>query len=319
MAESKQKIVLNDILHFDKLRDKYPDKQIKLRFNISWPEKDKNGKSVFFDYRRLYTSNDDKEKKFFRDSILSVYSAKKTRLFEKDIVFQFIKIEDGFEYDTWILIDAVNITRIPTEKLGYNDITGEKFEVAEAERLAEYEPFFNRLTVNWKNPSRWPLYVKESIVNNIEVKELLADDYLKIEQFCGYENVSKSYNDLKNVINKPSWKDALESVYGVYVLTDTSNGKLYVGSATGEQGIYGRWITYLNSGFDKNEIQNGEYPNKQLKQLVKENGIQHIQKYFQYSILEIFPKNKIGADKALEREAHWKRVFKTKEWGYNDN
>ena len=321
MAENKQKLVLNDILNFDGLREKYPKKRIKLRFNISWTEKDKNGQKVFRDYLKLYKSDDDKDKEFFRDSILSVFSAKRTRLFEKDIVFQFIKIEDGAENDTWLLVDAVNITHIPTEKKGYDDVTGANFEVAEAERLSEYEPFFNRLTVNWKNISQTPYYVEKSIVNNVEVKEILADDYLKLdEKFCGYENVSISYNDLKYVINKSSWKDALESVYGVYVLTDTSNGKLYIGSATGEQGIYGRWSTYLNSGFDKNEVENGEYPNKRLQQLVKTKGIQHIQKYFQYSILEIFPKNKMGADKALEREIYWKNVFRTKEkWGYNDN
>ena len=99
-------------------------------------------------------------------------------------------------------------------------------------------------------------------------------------------------------------------------MTDTKTGKLYIGSATGADGIYGRWQTYLKRGYDDSDK---DYPNKKLKELVKKEGIKYIQDNFQYSILEIFPKTDIGCNKALERESYWKNVFKTRMFGYNDN
>jgi hypothetical protein len=51
---------------------------------------------------------------------------------------------------------------------------------------------------------------------------------------------------------------ALASVAGVYLISDTLTGKLYVGSATGEGGIWGRWCQYVD----------GHGHNIQLKRLV---------------------------------------------------
>ena len=40
-----------------------------------------------------------------------------------------------------------------------------------------------------------------------------------------------------------SRKGPLSNVAGVYVIADQATGKLYVGSATGDEGIWGRWRT----------------------------------------------------------------------------
>ncbi len=71
----------------------------------------------------------------------------------------------------------------------------------------------------------------------------------------------------------------------------------------------------LQAGYDSTE----SYPNKQLKKLVKEKGIEYIQRNFSYSLLEIFPKTETGRAKAPERESYWKDVLKTREFGYNVN
>jgi hypothetical protein len=44
-------------------------------------------------------------------------------------------------------------------------------------------------------------------------------------------------------IQRPDWKTALEHAKGVYLITDTSNGKRYVGSAYGVTGIWSRWAS----------------------------------------------------------------------------
>lgn len=314
MVENNVSIKLKDILGFSALKEKYSSKKyrIKLRFNTSWWDTNDKGEKLFRDLLNLYTSTNDDDKKFFNDSILS----SKSRLAEGDIVFQFIEIEPH----KWLFIDAVEITKKSREEKGYNTFTNSEFDVAEAKKLIIYAPFFNRLVVNWKNLPQRFFYVDSKIIDSVEVETVLSNNYLETdEEFLGYENISRTYNRLKQVIDKPSWKMALSNIYGVYVLTDVSTGKLYVGSATGDEGVYGRWKTYLISGYDANENENGEYPNKKLKELVRSEGIAYIQNNFKYSLLEIFPKNKIGRDKALQRESYWKKVFESRQWGYNDN
>ena len=86
---------------------------------------------------------------------------------------------------------------------------------------------------------------------------------LNDKAFPGYQNVKISYDELKNKLNSSEeWVTALKCRKGVYLITDKKTGKLYVGSAYGKDGIYGRWKTYIKSGYDKNEKERGKYPNK---------------------------------------------------------
>lgn len=289
-------ILLKDVLNFDKLEKDYPDRRIKLRFNTNW----KHGEKII-NYNEMYRAGRDE---FFNNSILSVWSNTKRRISDEDIIFQFIEVA----CHKWLLIDAVKV------------ISTNKGDYAEAETLNEYEVYFGRLFVKFTNLPQQFFYVSKSIIDNIAIWEISKEHYLKTEEeFTGYENVCKSYNKLKQIIDNQNWKEALSNVYGVYLLTDTNTGKKYVGSAYGENGIYGRWKTYLEKGYDKNEIENGEYPNKQLEKLVKKEGRKYIENYFQYVILEIFPKTETGKEKSLQREAYWKKVLRSREFGYNDN
>lgn len=108
-------------------------------------------------------------------------------------------------------------------------------------------------------------------------------------------------------------------IFDGHLITDKKTGKLYVGSATGQDGIYGRWTAYLADGYDKNEKEDSKYPNIKLQQLVNAEGIEYVQKNFQYTVLEIFKKDEIGKSKALKREIYWKKVFQSRKFGYNQN
>ena len=307
-------ILLKDILCFNELKKNFPKKRIKLRFNTSWKEKDFNGKLVERNYLQMYCQEEKYE--FFKNSILSLGSNKKSRMNKKDLVFQFIEIEPH----KWLLVDAVNVIKADGTLQKYDTFRNSYFAIAETEQLIQYKPYFNRLTVNWKNLPQQFYYVKKEIIDSIEINEILPNEYLSMESdFIGYENVSKSYAELSNLMVKSSWKNALSDVFGVYVLTDSNTGKLYIGSATGENGLYGRWKTYLEKGYDKSEEQDSKYPNKQLRELVKKKGVEYIKNYFTYTILEIFPKNEIGKNKALQREGYWKEALKTRTHGYNCN
>jgi hypothetical protein len=64
--------------------------------------------------------------------------------------------------------------------------------------------------------------------------ELLPQVYSG-ESFPGFERINHDFGTLEAVFGaeRPDWKAALQSMKGVYVISDRSNGKQYIGSAYG--------------------------------------------------------------------------------------
>lgn len=86
-----------------------------------------------------------------------------------------------------------------------------------------------------------------------------------------------------------------------------ATGQLYVGKADGAGGIWRRWCTYARTGHGHNVA------------LRKEFGIEALprrQNDLRFSILEIADLNASDID---SREAHWKRILHTRDFGYNRN
>ena len=155
-----------------------------------------------------------------------------------------------------------------------------------------------RLVIDWgKSAVAW--------VQNRDKKILEIKGKNSIGDFVSYDNVQLSFYDLKKLMSQSSsnfsWVSALSSVNGIYLIRDKTTGKQYVGSAYGEDGIFGRWSTYS---------QNGHGDNKKLKALVPTN--------FEFSILEIVPLAS-SADEVIKRENRWKEKLGTREFGLNDN
>jgi hypothetical protein len=129
-----------------------------------------------------------------------------------------------------------------------------------------------------------------------------------IAEFPGYNAVTISNSKLKIITSQriPSWHGALSNVNGIYLITDTSTGKQYVGKASGNEGIWQRWCDYAENGHGKNV---------HLKKLLKTNGTDHA-RHFQYSILEIADTHASEAD-ILTRESYWMDALCTREFGLN--
>lgn len=54
-----------------------------------------------------------------------------------------------------------------------------------------------------------------------------------------------------------SWRTALASVIGIYLITDTRDGRQYVGKADGAENTYQRWSAYATTGHGGNvELRN---------------------------------------------------------------
>lgn len=166
-----------------------------------------------------------------------------------------------------------------------------------------------RVIVHFRRPARQSYLYLEKWVDKLEVVEILRKPYT-VKEFPGYENVLIDFDLLKTIIEReePSWKTALSSVKGVYIITDKSNGKIYVGSAYGEASFWSRWALYAK---------NGHGGNKELKRIINEKGLEYAQN-FQFSILEV-KSNITDDEEIIRREAYWKDVLKSREFGYNEN
>ncbi len=128
-------------------------------------------------------------------------------------------------------------------------------------------------------------------------------------EFESYERTILKWKQLEKLVKNPSgnttWYDALRHVNGIYCITDNKTGKLYVGSAYGKDGIWGRWSAYAK---------NRHGGNKKMVELLKNDpdAVCH----FQYTILEILPGSST-ADDAIEKENLWKNKLRSREHGYN--
>ena len=138
----------------------------------------------------------------------------------------------------------------------------------------------------------------------------LLEQRMTVGEFPGFNAVLLSHAKLKTVVreNIESWRAALSNVAGVYVITDRSIGKQYVGSACGVGGIWSRWCAYAK---------NGHGGNVNLRTLLHEKGAPQAE-HFQYAILEVCDLN-ASSEFVIGRESHWKEVLQTRDHGLNSN
>ncbi|MEX2671811.1 MAG: GIY-YIG nuclease family protein [Phycisphaeraceae bacterium] len=166
-----------------------------------------------------------------------------------------------------------------------------------------------RLVARFVRPGRQPYLNAEKWVDGLTL-EAVYEERLTIGEFPGFKALHLTKGELELIVRQSlkSWRTALSSVAGVYLISDTLSGKLYVGSATGEGGIWQRWQAYAG---------NGHGDNVELRALLNEAGPSRAN-HFQYSVLEIADTHASPED-VLHREAHWKRVLMSQAHGLNGN
>ncbi len=265
-------ILITDILKFEDL------KNVKIRFN----------QQNNFDFDPIKFFKEDKQR--LLNGHFHNYAKKKS--YKKgDITVGFAKIENN----KWLLFDVSIITK----DLNKFNAVGYEYQA-----LTEYEKYCGRLIIEFHNKSQNLIRRAESVINDCKITQILEDTFDN-DIFPGYDNIYLSWNDLNRVINKNIWKTALENQKGIYLITDKNKGKMYVGSAYGENMLFGRWSEYLK---------NGHGGNKELRDL----GFNYIKENFSYSILDIY-KSTIDDNIILKRETWWKNTLLTRKFGYNKN
>lgn len=174
--------------------------------------------------------------------------------------------------------------------------------------LTEQEAFCDlaeRLVIDWGGSTVSWVQTK----TNKEVVAILPPNSIK--EFVSYDSAVLTHHDLIQMIKNPTsnhtWLNALRAVNGIYCITDIRNGRNYVGSAYGKDGIWGRWANYVHSGHGGN---------KMLVELLQAEP--DCLAHFQYSILEILPGSSTAED-AINKESLWKQKLGSRFGGYNYN
>lgn len=193
-----------------------------------------------------------------------------------------------------------NTEKRPAAHGGEYQVEYEFEEVAQS-----FDDLKERVIVDWgKAALAWNQWIN----NQKEVIQIHPG--LHYKQFTDYFDFILTFDELKEIVENQysDWKKMLSATKGIYLISDTNSGKLYVGSAYGDEGIWGRWSTYVGT--------NGHGGNKRLVELVNSN--ESYARYFQFSILMLLPRT-ITSDEAIKKETLFKRKLGTNSFGLNDN
>ena len=190
------------------------------------------------------------------------------------------------------------------------DTVGYKLELVDL-----YKEYRKRLIIKLEKPIGRDLYTRwyENVQEQLNPEIYAITPSTALGNFPGYNNFWISHYDLQTIYRNesPEWKQALSNVKGVYCITDKSTGQLYIGSASGDnEGVWQRWSNYA----DINNLTGG---NKTFEYM-KNNGADYIIDNFTYSILEIFDM-RTQREYIIEREEYWKKIFRSVEFGMNNN
>lgn len=187
------------------------------------------------------------------------------------------------------------------------------FDLRPIEFLA---PLSGRLVVEWDNPRSWHRNAGSATGARMSVLEIADRDKV---HFPGFDGVLLTYHQLRDMVDDPryaDWRVALSEVQGIYLITDSTNGKQYIGKADGGERILGRWTAYARDGHGGNVA---------LRELAYESvggestrtKTDHA-RHFVFSLLRVFgpstPSSEINS-----AEAHYKAAFMTRQFGLNRN
>ena len=164
------------------------------------------------------------------------------------------------------------------------------YEIQRDERLSEY---VGHLVIDWgKAPIVWAQSAESNDKPVLEIRAEVKDDV-----FPGFPRFVCDIDQIENIPS--SWQEVLKHTRGVYLLVCKETGKQYVGSAKGEESLWGRFCEYKRTGHGGNV---------ELKRLDLKN--------FQATVLEV-----VNSDtQEIEQiEAAWKKKLLSREFGLNKN
>lgn len=172
------------------------------------------------------------------------------------------------------------------------DITGHyRYAMVYDDRLDEYK---ERLVVDWGPGARsWAQRASRQPKSIRALRDQQEPPFPGFGQFC------IDVHDLPGIY--PGWQERLREIKGIYVLVDKKTGRQYVGSAKGEDSLWGRFSDYARTGHGGNA------------ELRHRAGAQ-----YQIAVLQVVDMSL--PDHSIEEiEGWWKRKLMSREHGLNRN
>jgi hypothetical protein len=243
-----------------------------------------------------------------KDSRQDLYNLYKTNR-DKFLAYQNSQSKDVFNGVDYI-VSFIGEEGLQSRFIGVYKITNRQqlaadhFEYQMEEVTEKFDDLKERVIIKWRTAISWHQWIQ----NEMEVIQIHPG--LHYKQFTDYSDFILNFDELKEIVNNQysDWKKMLSVTKGIYLISDTNSGKLYVGAAYGEEGIWGRWCKYIAT--------NGHGDNKTLKELIAVD--QTHGNNFQFSILMLLPRT-ITADEAIKKERLFKNKLGTNSFGLNNN
>ncbi len=223
---------------------------------------------------------------------------RRTELSQASIWASFVATPDGRTLFTGLYrsqLRGINDVAIPhPHKEGSIEIgTCDVYDLQFEERLADLR---GKLFVEWGIGTR--SWVQRADYQNKLVTELKTQ--FKEDDFPGYLNFVEPLSRIESSL-PTTWVSSLKQVQGIYLLTCPKTKELYVGSATGSEGFWGRWCQYVSNNHGGNVVlKSREYSD------------------YQVSILEVAG-SATPTEEILKMENRWKRKLQSREMGLNSN
>jgi hypothetical protein len=164
------------------------------------------------------------------------------------------------------------------------------------ELCKEYQELKGKLILSWPPPER--SWTRRADRNQFRVKAILEENILD-KDMPHWTRLLLTWEELQNL--PTAWINALRQWRGIYLIHDAADGKGYVGSAYGDQNLYGRWKSYAASGDGGNKLLRERAPD-----------------LFRFSILQRVSPD-MEPDEIINLESSWKDRLHTRRVGLNVN
>ena len=166
------------------------------------------------------------------------------------------------------------------------------YDLQPDERLADLR---GKLFIEWGDGTR--AWVQRADNQNKAVVEVRPE--FKEPEFPGFLNFTAPLSLVEGL--PKTWTENLKYAKGVYLLTCPKTKEQYVGSASGGEGFWNRWMEYVTNNHGGNiALKSREFSD------------------YQVSILEVAG-SASNVDDILKMESKWKQKLQSREMGLNKN
>lgn len=180
-------------------------------------------------------------------------------------------------------------------------------------RLSAFDALRERVVIDWGNGAlAWHQWLSQGPDGAAADKPVVGlQEPGAMGAFPGYAELLLGFADLQRLMAHPQanadWQARLQAIKAVYLIQHRTSGQLYVGSAAGAQGLWGRWSDY---------VQTGHGGNVGLQELLQVDPLSHHD--FSFSVLRVLPWN-TSNDEILRVESLEKAKLGTRVHGLTRN